>query len=166
MAELSKTARQSMGKVEKKEAVAESLEEAIRQLRLNLDAKLYVTPDRIRALLTAYDALDTAFTAEHEQVLKLTGDNIALSVELTREKGAVATLAEATSGLLKRAEAAEAELMTMADAAVGMIEAIIPEAIVPLDSIKMAEIPAQHEDEHHMVDFGHDTIHSQAEGGS
>ncbi len=55
MAEMSKTARASMGKVEKKEKVVETQEESIRQLRLNLDAGLYVTPDRIRVLLTAYD---------------------------------------------------------------------------------------------------------------
>ncbi len=55
MAEMSKTARASMGKVEKKEKVVETPEESIRQLRLNLDAGLYVTPDRIRVLLTAYD---------------------------------------------------------------------------------------------------------------
>ena len=57
MTELSKTARASMGKAEKKEVVVETQEEAIRQLRLNLDAGLWVTPDRIRALLTAYDKL-------------------------------------------------------------------------------------------------------------
>jgi hypothetical protein len=144
MAELSKTAKQSMVR-ETKEVRVETPEESIRQLRLNLDAKLYVTPDRIRVLLTTYDALDAAFTAEHEQVLKLTGDNITLSVALHQ---------------------AQAELKVMAEAAVGLVKAIIPEAVVPVDSIQMAELPAQEHDEHHMIDFGHDTIHSQAEGGS
>jgi len=159
MPELSKTAKASMVREPKKEVRVETPEEAIRQLRLNLEAGLYVTPDRIRMLLQVYDALDAAFTAEHEQVLKLTGDNITLSVELNREKGAVTILAEATKGLLKRAEAAEGQLATI-------ITGCDTTTLKALDKIQMAEIPAQHEDEHHLIDFGHNTIHPQAEGGS
>lgn len=52
---LSKTAKASMVK-EVKQVRTETPEEALRQLRLNLDAGLFVTPDRIRILLSAYDA--------------------------------------------------------------------------------------------------------------
>jgi hypothetical protein len=55
MAELSKTARQSMGK-QTKEVHTETPEEAIRQLRLNRAAGLHIGDmSRVDALLKAYD---------------------------------------------------------------------------------------------------------------
>lgn len=54
MGTLSKTAKASMVK-EVKQTAVETPEEALRQLRLNLDAGLYVTPQRIRTLVEAYD---------------------------------------------------------------------------------------------------------------
>lgn len=58
MPELSKTARASMGKVEKKVKIEESTEEAIRQIRLDRQAKLAILrEDRIDRLLAAYDGL-------------------------------------------------------------------------------------------------------------
>jgi hypothetical protein len=55
MAELSKTARASMGRVVK-EVHQETPEEAIRQLRLNREAGLHVGDmSRVDALLKAYD---------------------------------------------------------------------------------------------------------------
>lgn len=111
----SKTARASMVKEVKEKPKEESTEEAIRQLRLNLAAGLWVTPDRIKALLAAYDKI----------------------------------LAEAK---------------VLAEAGVAMIQHIIPEAILSADSVKMAELPAQEHDEHHMSEFGHHTTHQRAEG--
>jgi hypothetical protein len=159
MAELSKTARASMGKVEKKEVVVESLEESIRQIRIDREAKLFVVRmDRIDNLLAAFD----------------------------REREAVKMLAESTSGLLKRAEIAEAALLQanyelreylklgkiaedlnkISQAFNGqdiMVSATEIEAAQGCGPI-MAEIPAQEHDEHHLVDFGHHTTHTHHEG--
>ncbi len=80
MAELSKTARASMGKV-KKEIHVETTEEAIKAIRDNRVAGLFIGDmSRVDKLLAAYDQ-------EHDAVL---------------------TLGPACAGLLKRAEAAEA----------------------------------------------------------
>lgn len=57
MAEISKTARASMVRETAKEVKVETTEEAIRQIRLNLEAKLYIIPERIAKLLAAYDKL-------------------------------------------------------------------------------------------------------------
>lgn len=187
---LSKTAKASMVR-ETKEVRVETPEESIRQLRLNLDAELWVTPDRIRVLLTAYD------------------------LEFNRRQVAESQMGEAIAETTAKIEALEAELRVLANSAVEMVKAIIPEAIVPLEDLEshdgtgdrtpkkamegifsenppfvmeeisagqsfeagvtqilspekiaMAEIPAQEQDEHHMIDFGHHTIHPQAEGGS
>jgi hypothetical protein len=55
MPELSKTARASMGK-QVKEVHVETPEEAIRQLRLNREARLHIGDmSRVDALLKAYD---------------------------------------------------------------------------------------------------------------
>jgi hypothetical protein len=182
MAELSKTARASMGKAVK-EVHVETVEEAIRAIRLNRDAKGFIGDmSRIDRLLEAFD----------------------------REREAVKLLAESTAALLKRAETAEAtvtslqdevyklnlslvaipvaiseseilhaheiarmadegcphDTVVMAEISAGQsFEAGVTQILSP-EKIAMAEIPAQAEDENHMVDFGHHTIHSQVEGGS
>ena len=99
MAELSKTARASMGK-QVKEVHVETTEEAIQAIRNNRAAGLHIGDmSRVDALLKAYD----------EAML---------------------------------------ELNDMAAAGVGLVKAIIPEAVV-----SMAELPAQEEDPNHMNDF-------------
>lgn len=69
MAELSKTARASMGK-QVKEVYEESTEEAIRQIRLERQAGLWPNCSRIDKLLAAYDAvyaeLEYIKTGSHE----------------------------------------------------------------------------------------------------
>jgi hypothetical protein len=63
MAELSKTARASMGK-QVKEVHIETTEEAIRQLRLNREAGLHIGDmSRVDALLKAYDEAVIALNA-------------------------------------------------------------------------------------------------------
>lgn len=65
MAELSKTARASMGK-QVKEVHEESTEEAIRQIRLERAAGLWPNCSRIDKLLAAYDKL----SAETKELAK------------------------------------------------------------------------------------------------
>lgn len=128
MTELSKTARQSMGKAVK-EVHVETAEEAIHAIRVNRAASLFVGDmSRIDKLLEAFDkvvfasgeltnALNEAtgklFTFEKELTEQLNAAAAqidSLQTQLTTEKYAVKTLAEATAGLLKRAEAAEESL--------------------------------------------------------
>lgn len=110
MAELSKTARASQVK-EVKEVRVETTEEAIRQIRLNLEAKLYITPDRIAKLLAAYDKLQN-------------------------------------------------ETNELAKEAVKFVEHVLPAAVVMKD--EAFDHPV--EDEHHLVDFGHHTVHKTDAG--
>jgi len=215
MAELSKTAKASMIQETKKEVKIETEAEAIRQIRIDRLANLSILrEDRIDKLLAAYD----------------------------RDHAAVLHLTNSTSGLLKRAEAAEEavirlktqlmecswtgtleegksyqvtrvhdEISIIEDARKEMqtfipvlrklvknpeflrgieaegyrinvdeinrtceelgfdpiIEQMIepkPPADLDFSHIDLAEIPAQAEDEHHMVDFGHDVTHPHPEG--
>jgi hypothetical protein len=85
MTELSKTARASLGK-QIKEVHVETTEEAIKAIRVNREAGLFIGDmSRVDKLLAAYD----------------------------RELSAVATLAPATAGLLKRAEIAEETVVNL-----------------------------------------------------
>jgi len=61
MAELSKTARASLGKVSK-EVHVETTEEAIRAIRVNREASLFIGDmSRVDKLLAAYDELRKQF---------------------------------------------------------------------------------------------------------
>jgi 50S ribosomal subunit-associated GTPase HflX len=71
MAELSKTAKASMVK-EVKQVKAETPEESLRQLRLNLDAGLFITTDRIRVLLSAYDRAESKVAELQNQLAEAT----------------------------------------------------------------------------------------------
>jgi hypothetical protein len=100
MAELSKTARSSMGRVVK-EVHVETTEEAIHQIRLNRAAGLFIGDmSRVDKLLIAYDKV-------------------------------------------------VAEAKILAEAGVELIKTIIPEAFVPADSIRMAEVDNSERPEDH-----------------
>jgi len=145
MAELSKTARASQVR-EVKEVRVETPEESIRQLRLNLAAGLYVTPDRIRVLLGAYDAQIEALG-----VLKQADDIAMREMELKIKN------LEDTLDYGQQAYNALMEKTTPGTIIEQMIEPLCP-------GVVMAEIPAREEDSHHLVDFGHHNTHSVAEG--
>lgn len=136
MTELSKTARASQVK-EVKEKHVETTEEAIRQLRLERVAHIWPNPQRIDALLTAYDEAIAKLEAHDEMtkslpyVLKLISDPSFVSV----------------------VESAGYKIN---------VTNSVKQAIE--SSVVMAEIPAQEHDEHHLVDFGHHTTHPVAEG--
>lgn len=71
MAELSKTARASMGKVVKEKKAEESVKEAIRQIRIDRQAGLFIVRmDRVDKLLAAYDELeaDARLASEEPEV--------------------------------------------------------------------------------------------------
>jgi hypothetical protein len=87
MAELSKTARASMGKTAGFDDPFKTNEQKIAELRKCRAAKLFVRPDFIDALVEEYD----------------------------KEKAATLHLGEATASLLKRAETAEEELVIVKD---------------------------------------------------
>ena len=74
-------AARSVKKSEKSKLLERTPEEIIKDIRINLAAKLAVTPDDVRFLLAKYDAAEAA----------------------------VAHLGEASAALLKRAETAESE---------------------------------------------------------
>lgn len=168
MTELSKTARASTVK-EKKERVEESVEEAIRQLRLNLGAGLYITSDRIRKLLECYDSVVIAFR----------GTTILLETQIDRVKAleqAVIMRDQELEELRTQGNDLVAALPVMIQTGIEMANEAVkigPIEYEPVTTIEhredgthvvMAELPAQEHDEHHLVDFGHHTIHEHKEG--
>lgn len=156
MAELSKTAKQSMVR-EVKEVRVETPEESIRQLRLNLAAGLYVTPDRIKVLLAAYDqvreqVLESSWTTTLEE---------GKSYRITRvhDEISVESIEEGTQKFLS-----PAIIEQMIEPSPGQsFEAGVAMVLTP-ERLAMASIPAQEEDPHHLVDFGHHTVHTEAAG--
>lgn len=150
MPELSKTARASMGKEVKKEKAEETVEEAIRQLRLNLQAKLYITPERIQKLLEAYDSLITTFR----------GTTILLATQTDRVRALEQTVLLQNQELEKYLELGR-QVQTEPSVAVGVDLGFAPPAVVVM---KDPAFDHPHEDEHHLVDFGHNTTHSKPEG--
>lgn len=130
MAEVSKTARASMVQAPQEKRAEETTEEAIRQIRLERAAGIWPSTSRIDKLLVAFD----------------------------RERAAVAELAPACAGLLKRAETAEAKLRAYEELSKST-ELIVKHPEILTVTMKDPEFDHPHEDEHHMVDFGHHTVH-------
>ncbi len=137
MPELSKTAKASTVKAVK-EVVVETPEEAIRQIRWERQAHIWPRTDRIDKLLAAYD--------------KLLFANGELTKALNEETSKVLTL-QADQNKIREYDALKSE---------GLSDHEARETIWP--ALQMATIPAQEEDEHHLVDFGHDNRHSHPEG--
>lgn len=78
MAELSKTAKASMVKTEKKRE-EESVEKAIKELRYELlECGMWPSCERIRKLLLAYDTIVTLDLARMDQIKALEAENAAL----------------------------------------------------------------------------------------
>ena len=116
-----------------------------------------MTPDRIKVLLSAYDqALVTiqpavrATLTEAQQMIRELKDKLIESVDISTFE----------SGKSYRVTRVHDEI------SIEPIEdAIIEQMIEPLcPGVVMAEIRAQEEDPHHLVDFGHHNTHPVAEG--
>lgn len=210
MAEISKTAKASMVR-EVKEVRVETPEESIRQLRLNLVAGLYVTPDRIRVLLSAYDQareqlLESSWTStlESGKSYQVTRVHDEISVEELEAREEMKNFLLIFKELIKNPEFLRgikaagykidfAQLISDFAAASGwkgspiieqMIEPIphgagagapsgnggfkpgIPPADFDASHIQMKDPVFNHpeEDPHHLVDFGHHTVHKEAAG--
>jgi hypothetical protein len=146
MAELSKTARASQIRETPKEVRVETTEEAIRQIRIDREAKLFVTRmDRIDKLLGAFEEADLERIDVSSTLAEI--NNV---LELRDGESAVARIKA-----LLNAEAREELRKSLP---------ILKEAMENSEFLVMAEISAQEHDEHHLVDFGHSTVHDHHEG--
>jgi hypothetical protein len=146
MGELSKTARASMVQSPKEKKTEETPEQAIKAIRNNLVAGLWVGDNsRVVKLLDAYDKFreDLIYSVVVEEVKKLESGH---SIKITKVHDEISI------------EPADAIIEQMIEPTITDIEARQGCGVVT------AEIPAQEEDPHHMVDFGHDTVHTEAAG--
>jgi hypothetical protein len=145
MAELSKTARASLGK-QVKEVHVETTEEAIKAIRDNRAAGLFVGDmSRVDKLLAAYDKLQAEM-----KVLAEAGT--ALIKNMIPE--AIVLLEDTPVGKTFDHSQCPNPGVCLSD----------PTGLIHDTAVVMATIPAQEHDEHHLVDFGHDNTHPIAEG--